>query len=138
MTNQGEHSWFAARVRVARPTDQLERVVAFYRDGIGLPIIGYFEQHAGYDGVIFGMPDASYQLEFTQHEHGSPCPAPSDDNLLVFYIEDDTRITEIASRLAQMGYDAVPPENPYWQADGVTIPDPDGWRVVFFHWQDMP
>ena len=26
-------------VRVARPTDRLEEVVAFYRDGIGLPVI---------------------------------------------------------------------------------------------------
>ncbi|MCA9890680.1 MAG: VOC family protein, partial [Anaerolineae bacterium] len=64
--------WFAARVRVARPTDQLEKVVAFYRDGLGLSVIGHFEDHAGYDGVMLGMPDANYHLEFTQHVDGSP------------------------------------------------------------------
>lgn len=126
--------WFAGRVRVARPTDQLAQVTAFYRDGIGLDIIAHFEDHAGYDGVIFGMPDASYQLEFTQHRAGSPCPAPTHDNLLVFYIAEQATIDAIVQRLHQMGYDPVPPENPYWQGKGLTIPDPDGWRVVLFHW----
>jgi hypothetical protein len=29
-----------------------------------------------------------------------------------------------------LGYRAVVPANPYWEAHGVTIPDPDGWRIV--------
>jgi hypothetical protein len=35
------------QVRVARQTDRLEEVVAFYRDGLGLPQIAHFEGHAG-------------------------------------------------------------------------------------------
>jgi hypothetical protein len=31
-------NWFASRVRVARPTDQLKRVTEFYCDGIGLEV----------------------------------------------------------------------------------------------------
>jgi len=124
--------WFATRVRVARPTDQLEKVVEFYRDGLGLPVIGKFDDHEGYDGVIFGMPDASYQLEFTQHKDGSPGTAPSRDNLTVFYIEDETKLQEIVTRLSAMGYGDVAPENPYWTGKSVTIPDPDGWHVVLF------
>ncbi len=49
-------------VRVARPTDRLEEVVAFYRDGIGLPVIGSFEGHAGYSGVMLGLY-VRYHLE---------------------------------------------------------------------------
>jgi catechol 2,3-dioxygenase-like lactoylglutathione lyase family enzyme len=124
-------NWFASRVRVARPTDQLERVTEFYRDGIGLEVIGDF-QGTQYDGVILGMPDIHYQLEFTQHRDGSPCPAPTEDNLLVFYIAEWATIEKIASRLQSMGYHPVPPENSYWEEDGITIPDPDGWRVVLF------
>ncbi|MFN8530218.1 MAG: VOC family protein [Anaerolineae bacterium] len=124
--------WFAARLRFARPTDQLEKVVAFYRDGVGLPVIGHFENHAGYDGVILGMPDDTAQLEFTHHRDGSPCPAPTHDNLLVFYFPDHTAIDAIAGRLAAMGYDPVPPENPYWESKSLTIADPDGWRIVLF------
>jgi hypothetical protein len=45
------------QVRVARPTDRLDDVVRFYRDGLGLRIIGSFEGHAGYSGVMLGLPD---------------------------------------------------------------------------------
>jgi catechol 2,3-dioxygenase-like lactoylglutathione lyase family enzyme len=119
------------RVRVARPTDRLEEVVAFYRDGIGLPVIGSFEGHAGYSGVMLGLPGTSYHLEFTHYEAGSDCPAPSKDNLLVLYLAERKAMDRLVERLRDMGYPSVPPENPYWSADrSVTIEDPDGWRVV--------
>lgn len=120
------------RVRVARPTDRLEEVVAFYRDGIGLPVIGSFDGHAGYSGVMLGLPGAGYHLEFTHHEAGSDCPAPTKDNLLVFYLSQREAMDQVVARLSAMGYPPVPPENPYWSTDrSVTIADPDGWRVVF-------
>src|SRR5438309_6354644 len=40
------------KLRVARHTDRLEEVVAFYRDQIGLAEIGQFTGHDGYDGVF--------------------------------------------------------------------------------------
>jgi catechol 2,3-dioxygenase-like lactoylglutathione lyase family enzyme len=121
-----------ARVRVARPTDRLAEVVAFYRDGIGLRVISSFEGHAGYSGVMLGLPGASYHLEFTHHEDGSDCPAPSRDNLLVFYMSDRAAMDRVVERLGSMGYPPAPPENPFWDTDDtVTIEDPDAWRVVF-------
>ncbi len=120
------------RVRVARPTDRLEDVVAFYRDGIGLRVIDSFEGHAGYSGVMLGLPGTSYHLEFTHYDAGSDCLAPSKDNLLVLYLTQRDAMNRIVERLAAMGYPSVPPENPYWSTVGsVTIEDPDGWRVVF-------
>jgi hypothetical protein len=118
------------QVRVARPTDRLEAVVRFYRDGLGLQQIGSFSDHAGYSGVMLGLPGHDYHLEFTRHSEGSPCPAPTKDNLLVFYIPDRAAIGRVVARLGAMGYSPVPPENPYWEKQGVTIEDPDGWRVV--------
>ncbi len=52
-----------AQVRVARPTDRLIEVIQFYRDGLGLREIGAFTGHAGYDGVMLGLPGAGYHLE---------------------------------------------------------------------------
>ena len=123
----------AVQVRVARPTDRLEDVVGFYRDGLGLRVIDSFEGHAGYSGVMLGLPDRTYRLEFTQHVDGSPCPAPSKDNLLVFYIPDREAIDSIVDRMKRAGYSPVPPENPYWAERGVTFEDPDGWRVVLMN-----
>ncbi|MRG96783.1 VOC family protein [Polyangium spumosum] len=128
----GAGPWPVAQVRVARPTDKLDEVVRFYRDGVGLPEIGSFSGHAGYDGVMLGLPDASIHLEFTRHVDGSPGAAPSRDNLLVLYIPDRAERMRIAQRLARMGYPEVEPENPYWKGKSVTIADPDGYRVVLF------
>jgi catechol 2,3-dioxygenase-like lactoylglutathione lyase family enzyme len=120
-------------VRVARPTDRLEEVVRFYRDGLGLAELGRFEGHAGYDGVLVGLPGEQCHLEFTSHVDGSPCPAPTRDNLLVLYVADDAELRAAAERLKALGHPPVESENPYWPAHGaVTFEDPDGWRVVLF------
>jgi catechol 2,3-dioxygenase-like lactoylglutathione lyase family enzyme len=40
------------QLRIARHTDRLDAVVAFYRDGLGLEEVGGFRDHDGYDGVL--------------------------------------------------------------------------------------
>jgi catechol 2,3-dioxygenase-like lactoylglutathione lyase family enzyme len=125
-----DDNWPVVQVRIARPTDQLEKVIAFYAEGLGLRILGSFKAHEGYDGVMLGLPGFPYHLEFTSHANSSTCPAPSKDNLLVLYIPDKPAINAIENRLKSMGYFAVAPENPYWLAKGLTFEDPDGWRVV--------
>ena len=82
---------------------------------------------------MIGLPNASYHLEFTQHIHRSPCPAPTKDNLLVLYMPNLESIHRIAERLKRMGYLQVQPENPYWEEKGITIEDPDGWRLVLMN-----
>src|SRR2546423_399556 len=52
-------------VRVARHTDRLDAVVAFYRDRLGLPEIGRFRGHDGYDGTFLALPGTGAHLEFT-------------------------------------------------------------------------
>ncbi|MFF1989719.1 VOC family protein [Bacillus mycoides] len=118
------------KFRIARPTDKFEAVIAFYEEGLGLKRIGEFNDHDGYDGVMVGLPDEEFHLEFTRHIDGSPCPAPTKDNLLVFYIKECNEIEKVSKRLHAMGYDEVDPENPYWKEKGITIEDPDGWRIV--------
>lgn len=119
------------QVRIARPTDRLEEVVAFYRDLMGLPELYRFVGHSGYDGVMLGLPGADYHLEFTSHESGSPCPAPSEENLLVLYFSSDSAMFDVIERFGEAGYEPVEPENPYWNLVGaMTFEDPDGWRVV--------
>jgi catechol 2,3-dioxygenase-like lactoylglutathione lyase family enzyme len=133
MQNQWPAGVPVTEVRVARPTDRLDEVVRFYRDGLGLKQIGSFEGHAGYSGVMLGLPGRDYHLEFTHHEGGSPCPAPTRDNLLVLYIPDGHAIGKLAARLISLGHSPVEPENPYWEDKGVTFEDPDGWRVVLMN-----
>ncbi|MES2380818.1 MAG: VOC family protein [Bacteroidota bacterium] len=119
-----------SQIRIARPTNQLDALTRFYKDGLLFNEIGSFTNHDGYNGIMLGMPDASVHLEFTQHIHGSPCPAPTKDNLLVLYFNTSTDRDLYVDRLTQMDYPIVEPENSYWLANGITIADPDGWRVV--------
>lgn len=118
-------------VRVVRPTDHLDLVVRFYVDGVGLARLGSFEDHDGFDGVMLGVPDAPYHLEFTRKRHHVAGRAPSKDNLLVFYLPDRREWQEAVNRMIAAGYQAVPSFNPYWDRAGRTFEDPDGYRVVF-------
>lgn len=122
----------AAQIRIARPTDKFEEVIDFYVNGLGLKQIEQFKGN-GYEGVTIGLPDVKSHLEFTRHIDGSPCPAPTKDNLLVFYITNKHEIDIVANRLKKMGYDEVEPENNYWKKQGITIEDPDGWRIVLMN-----
>lgn len=123
------------QVRVARPTDRLDALERFYHQIVGLPKIAAWRHgadgdHHGYDGLVLGMPDGRYHLEFTHHVDGSPCPAPSRDNLLVFYLAPDD-VEVMATRMRAFGIPEAEPDNPWWAAGGHTYEDPDGWRVVF-------
>lgn len=119
-----------AHLRIARPTDHMEDILRFYRDGLGFELVGSFEDHDGFDGIMLGHPDGAYHLEFT-HKRGEPAVgAPSQENLLVFYlpvVQDWQRAVE---RMAAAGYQPVPSFNPYWDVRGLTFEDIDGYRVV--------
>lgn len=120
-----------AQVRIARPTDRLDDVVRFYEQGLGLRKLAEFHDHAGYDGVMLGLPGTDYHLEFTSHVDGSPGTAPSSENLLVLYFDDEEQMSRAVDRLSGFGVAAVALDNPYWGANGGTaFPDPDGWIVV--------
>jgi hypothetical protein len=44
------------KLRVARPTDDLESVAKFYREGLGFTELYRFADHDGFDGVMLGLP----------------------------------------------------------------------------------
>jgi GNAT superfamily N-acetyltransferase/catechol 2,3-dioxygenase-like lactoylglutathione lyase family enzyme len=114
------------QVRVARQTGRLDEIVTFYRDGLGLPQIDHFEGHTGYDGVMLQLPSTGAHLEFTATPHSTP-PMPHAEDLLVLYVGDQRTVDSLLARLAVR---PIPSENPYWDEVGVTICDPDGFRVV--------
>jgi catechol 2,3-dioxygenase-like lactoylglutathione lyase family enzyme len=114
------------QVRKARQTGQLDDVVAFYRDGLGLPEIDRFVDHDGYSGVMLDLPGTGTHLEFTATEH-LDAPTPHVEDLLVLYVGNEA---EAARLLTQTGTRPVPSANPYWDRVGVTITDPDGFRIV--------
>jgi catechol 2,3-dioxygenase-like lactoylglutathione lyase family enzyme len=117
-------------LRVARPTDDIEALLPFYRDGLGLSVLFRFSDHDGFDGVMLGGPGAPYHFEFTTARGHNAGPAPSQDHLLVFYLPDEAEWRAAVDRMRAAGFAPVPAFNPYWDRQGTTFEDPDGYRVV--------
>lgn len=117
-------------LRIARPTDNMAEVIRFYRDGLGFEIIASFADHQGFDGVMLGHAGFPYHFEFTHHHGHAAGKAPTQDNLLVFYIPDDEAWHQAVRRMTDHGFLPVASYNPYWDNNGTTFEDIDGYRVV--------
>lgn len=121
---------FPPVLRVARPTDNLDALLPFYRDGLGFEVLYSFQAHDGFDGVMLGLPGAPYHLEFTRHHGHQAGRAPTPDNLLVLYMPEAADWQAAVDRMQAAGFSPVPAFNPYWDRNGRTFEDPDGYRVV--------
>ncbi len=108
------------RSRVARPVRSLSASLEFYCTTLGLAHTGGFQDHDGYDGAFVALPGGG-ELELTT---GSVLPTAPDD-LLVLYLASSA-----AARALADGLPVAEAENPYWREYGVTVVDPDGYRVV--------
>jgi len=117
-------------LRVARPSDRLEDVIRFYCEGLGLSILYRFVDHDGFDGVMLGREGAPYHFEFTRAHGHVAGRAPTQDNLLIFYLPEADEWRAAVEQMAKAGFEPVPAFNPYWDRDGLTFEDPDGYRIV--------
>ena len=115
--------------RVARHTDNLEPIIKFYRDLLGLEVIGEFTNHDKYDGVFIGKQGLNWHLEFTTSEE-SPKHQTDKDDLLVFYLDSEDEYILLKQKLNDNGLSSVQSKNPYWNNNGSTYIDPDGFRIV--------
>lgn len=118
------------KFRVARPTDNLKEVLRFYRDGLGLEVLFSFK-HGGYEGQILGRRGAPYHLEFLHQRGRKFGKAPTEGNLLVFYMPE-AEWNAAVERMQKHGYKPVKSHNPYWEKTGKTFEDADGYRVVLY------
>jgi hypothetical protein len=101
-----------------------------YCEGLGLRVLGTFENHDGFDGVMLGIEDSSYHLEFTRCRTHPVEPEPTAEDLLVFYIPAAAQWHAAHARMLSAGFKQVTSFNPYWEKLGRTYEDPDGYRIV--------
>ena len=120
-------------LRVARPTNDLEKILKFYQHGLGFDLLFKFEGHEGFNGVMLGKKGAPYHFEFTQQDGHTVPNAPTQDNLIVFYLPQNEDYQFALERMRKNGFDPVPSFNPYWDRGGTTFEDAEGYRVVFYN-----
>lgn len=119
-----------SHMRIARPVTDLARACAMYSQGLELQRIADFTDHAGFSGIIVGRPELAWHIEFTHcHDHPRQ-PAPTDEDLLVLYYPDKADWQRACARMTEAGFRAMSSFNPYWDTNGKTFVDNDGYRVV--------
>jgi GNAT superfamily N-acetyltransferase len=120
-------------LRWARASNRYDETVAFYRDLVGLPVVGEFTSSYGEDGTIFGLPDTTVQMEIVRAQRG-PVPIVGMDQL-VLYLEDEDALTTVSTQLLDAGLTPDPGQHAYWEANGaITFRDPDGRGLVLAPW----
>jgi catechol 2,3-dioxygenase-like lactoylglutathione lyase family enzyme len=117
-------------LRIARPVTNLPRTRELYCAGLGLSVIGSFEDHEGFDGVMLGRAAMQYHFEFTFCRMHPVAPQPTPEDLFVFYVPELDEWERACARMVSAGFKQVASLNPYWDLRGRTFEDHDGYRVV--------
>ena len=118
-------------IRIARPSRDLARAERFWVDGLGLEVqwrVGA-DAEGGHALLMVGWPGAAWHLELVGDPEGDTPPTPTEEDLLVLYVDgpvDDSAVEQLVAA----GGVVVPARNPYWDEWGVTVTDPDGYLLV--------
>lgn len=118
------------KFRYARHTTGLDTLTKFYTNIVGLQKLGGFEQHSNYDGVFLGLENLDWHLEFTVSPD-KPKSTFDEDDALVFYVASKEELENKRTFLHNKGITLLKPKNPYWEANGIMIEDPDGFNIIF-------
>lgn len=101
-----------------------------YCAGLRLSVLGHFENHQGIDSIVLCSEDMAYHFEFTYCRHHVVVPSTTVEDLVVFYEPDREKWTKMWEHVSEAGFKQVTSLNPYWEMDGRTFEDNDGYRFV--------
>jgi GNAT superfamily N-acetyltransferase len=117
-----------------RASGRYDETIAFYRDLVGLPIVGEFHDSFDEDGTIFGLPDTATQLEIVRAHDPAEVSVGRFDQV-VFYLANADAALAATERLRAAGHQPIDDAHPYWIVNGAAIYlDPDGRGVVYAPW----
>ncbi|MBM0260002.1 VOC family protein [Micromonospora sp. 4G55] len=117
-------------LRIARPSRDLGAAERFWVDGLGLRVLyrGEAAEPGEHDLLMLGWPDAAWHLELVGGEQLAVEPRPTQEDLFVLYLDGPVE-ADLVTRLERAGGTRVS-AGPYWDRWGVTVADPDGYRLV--------
>ncbi|MFV8465327.1 VOC family protein [Flavobacterium sp. LB1P62] len=116
-------------LRIARHTDDLEKIEDFYVNILGFERLGSFQNHNNYDGVFIGKPKLDWHFEFTQSDAKANHTFDPDD-ITVLYSKTISEYNQFINRLIANNISIITANNTYWNENGKMFLDPDGFRIV--------
>ncbi len=116
-------------LRVARHTNDLEKVETFYVNILGFERLGGFQNHNNYDGVFIGKSGMDWHFEFTTSETKANHTFDEDD-VTVIYPETVLEYNRFINNLLENNISFITSKNPFWNENGKMFLDPDGFRIV--------
>jgi uncharacterized protein len=120
--------------------DDLERSLAFYRDGLGFNTDGIIGQQFEYGAVAFielqdGLRLALWPRKSLAHDSGLPlAPASATEISIGHNVSTKSAVDEVMAQAAKAGAVIVKPAHiTFWGGYGGYFQDPDGhlWEVVW-------
>ena len=120
--------------------EDLERAVAFYRDGLGLPTKGIIGKEFEHGAVAFfdlqaGLKLAVWPRASLAHDTGLPTGAPSPTELSLGHnVASKVDVDVVMRQAREAGARIVKPAaDTFWGGYGGYFQDPDGhlWEVVW-------
>ncbi|MEU5098021.1 VOC family protein [Streptomyces sp. NPDC020996] len=122
----------SSHLRIARPSRDLAAAERFWAAGLGLSVVWRTEgglESGEHELLMLGWPDAGRHLELVRDPARPVQPRPTEEDLLVIYVDGPVP-DHLVARLEAHGGRRVLSPNPYWNRWGVTVEDPDGYRLV--------
>lgn len=120
--------------------DDLERAVAFYRDGLGLPTKGIIGQEFEYGAVAFfdlqaGLKLALWPRKSISHDSGLTGTAPNPTEMTLGHnVASREEVDTVMAQAANTGATVLKPAHEtFWGGYAGYFQDPDGhlWEVVW-------
>lgn len=116
-------------LRVARHTNNLEKIEDFYVNILGFEKLGGFQNHNNYNGVFIGKTGLDWHFEFTQSETKADHKFDEDD-IIVLYPDTIRKYNMLLESLLENDITKITAINPYWNENGQMFQDPDGYHIV--------
>jgi hypothetical protein len=116
-------------LRVARHTNNLEKIENFYVNILGFERLGGFQNHNNYDGVFIGKSGLDWHFEFTQSQEKTIHTFDEDD-VIILYPKTVSEYNRFINKLLDNNISQITSKNPYWNQNGKMFLDPDDFRIV--------
>ena len=119
---------------VTIPVEDLQKSIAFYRDGLGLAVEEQDDEHAALDldGVFLVLLERGEFSTYVEHVGHRPAARGAAETIISYFTESKGEVDTVMAQAQKAGANIVAPSD----EDGVYsgyFTDPDGhtWEVLF-------